>query len=456
MRALLNRLGDLFFRKLAFYVLVSVLGLSTYAVWLFVHERVDASSHRFARIVGLAGRRDELQAQRDALVKQLVAFQSELPVQESRAKQADTIILQLHGMESWWDRLAGNRAQQKANAEQVVRLKDIKEAATGRSAELRSLIGKATKSLASVDVSLRHTRLELAEVHHIQSPAMLYLNEAWHRGKVALIILLLMGLCARTVGKIVFYYGVASVIVRGRPVRLAQVQEVAASANPIKGTVEMALWPGESLWVKRGSFQSSPHEITQGRRLLLNWRIPLTCVACGLTWMITLRNRFAGGGRQVTLANVSDARVELTMVDVPDGSSIVLRPGFLAGVITSTDQPLVIRRRWPVFIWQVWVMREFRFLEFLGPCRLLVAGRNGVRPERLITQEGQPVPVRRIEQEIIIGFTPTLDYQPVRAVSFWNYYRGRVPLFSRLLSGSGLCLLQEKPSARTSEWFSKP
>ncbi len=456
MRALLNRLGALFLRKLAFYALVAALGVGTYAVWLFVHEPNDASNHRFARIVDLAGRRDEFQTQHGALVKQLVAFQSELAVQESRAKQADAIILRLHGMESWWDRLIGNRAQQQANTEQITRMKVVKQAATRRDVELRQLIAKATSSLEDADAGLARTRRELAEVQHIQSPVMLYLNEAWHRGANALILLLILCVCARTAGKIILYYGVAPVIVRGRPVRLAKVQEVAASANPIKGSVEVALWPGETLWVKREYFQGSPGEITQGRRLLLNWSIPLTCLACGLAWMVVLRNRFAGGGRQISLAHADNAEVELTMVDVPAGSSIVLRPGFLAGVITPTNQPLVIHRRWPVFLWQVWVMREFRFLEFLGPCRLLVAGHNGVRPERLTAQEGKPVPVRRIEQEIIIGFTPTLDYQPVQAVSFWSYYRGRVPLFNRLLSGTGLCLLQDKPAPRASGWFPRP
>ena len=457
MRALLNRLGSLLLRKLAFYVLVAALGMGTYAVWLFVHERNDTVSHRFSRIVYLAGQRDEFQVQRNEQATQLAALQSELVVQESRAKQADAIILQLHGMESWWDRLIGNRAQQKANTEQLARLRKVQQAATQRVAELRHLITKATWSMEDEDAGLTRTRHELAEVERIESPVMLYLNEAWHRGTNALILLLILCLCARTAGKIILYYGVAPVIVHGRPVRLAKAQEVAASANPIRGTVEATLWPGETLWAKRTYFQTPPKEITQGRRWLLNWSIPLTCVACGLTWMVTLRNRLAGGGRQVTLAHVSDAEVALTMVDIPEGSSMVLRPRFLAGVITQTDQPLVIRRRWPLLRWQAWVMREFRFLEFIGPCRLIVAGHNGVRTERLIEQEGQPVPVSRIEQEVIIGFTPTLDYQPVRAVSFWSYYRGRVPLFNRLLSGTGLCLLQDKPRRRSRlGWFSGP
>ena len=278
----------------------------------------------------------------------------------------------------------------------------------------------------------------------IETPVLFYLNEAWNRGKGWLACLLVACLCARTAGKIFLYFGVAPVILRGRPVRLAKSQAITAVTSRIPGDFGVELWPGESLRVKRGFLRASSDAFTRGRRLVLNGAIPLTCARCGLTWMIELRNRHAGGGRLVVLGQADGSGGELTMIAVPEGASVVLRPRFLVGVITKAGERLVIRRRWPLLRWQSWVTREFRFLEFTGPCRLIVAARGGVRVERLVEQDGQPQALLRIEQEVIIGFTPTLNYQPVKAVSFWSYYRGRGPLFARLLSGSGLCLLQEK------------
>jgi len=122
---------------------------------------------------------------------------------------------------------------------------------------------------------------------------------------------------------------------------------------------------------------------------------------------------------------------------------MVLRPSFLAGVIRKKDQPLVIRRRWQLFRWQAWVTLQFRFFEFVGPCRLVIAGNRGVRAEWLASRVGNANPARRTNQDATIGFTSNLDYEPVRAETFWGYYRGMNPLFDDLFSGQGVFLCQQ-------------
>jgi hypothetical protein len=66
-----------------------------------------------------------------------------------------------------------------------------------------------------------------------------------------------------------------------------------------------------------------------------------------------------------------------------------------------------------------------------------------VRAEKLADREGQVAPARRTNQDATIGFTPNLEYRPVRAETFWSYYRGMNPLFDDLFSGKGLFVLQE-------------
>ena len=100
-------------------------------------------------------------------------------------------------------------------------------------------------------------------------------------------------------------------------------------------------------------------------------------------------------------------------------------------------------RHWRIFRWQAWITGQFRFFEFVGPCRLLLAGSRGVRAERLADREGMAAPARRTNQGATIGFTPNLDYRPVRAETFWSYYRGMNPLFDDLFSGQGMFVLQE-------------
>jgi hypothetical protein len=115
----------------------------------------------------------------------------------------------------------------------------------------------------------------------------------------------------------------------------------------------------------------------------------------------------------------------------------VLRPSFLAGLATEQGRKVRIRRRWQIFRWQAWVTMQFRYFEFVGPARLIVAGSRGVRVERLAAT------ARRTNQDATIGFTPALDYKPVRAETFWGYYRDMNPLFDDLFAGEGFFLCQE-------------
>jgi hypothetical protein len=119
------------------------------------------------------------------------------------------------------------------------------------------------------------------------------------------------------------------------------------------------------------------------------------------------------------------------------------------GVLTKDEEKVEIRRRWTLFRWQAWITLQFRFFEFVGPCRIVVAGSRGVRAEVLRDQDNGTRPARRTNQLATIGFTPNLDYLPVRAETFWGYYRGMNPLFDDLFAGDGLFVLQE--TARDSE-----
>jgi hypothetical protein len=92
---------------------------------------------------------------------------------------------------------------------------------------------------------------------------------------------------------------------------------------------------------------------------------------------------------------------------------------------------------------QSWVTGQFRYFEFVGPCRLLVAGSRGVRAEVLAPAPGNLSPARRTNQDATIGFTPGLAYRPVRAETFWAYFRGMNPLFDDLFEGEGVFLCQE-------------
>jgi hypothetical protein len=195
--------------------------------------------------------------------------------------------------------------------------------------------------------------------------------------------------------------------------------------------------------VREKFLQASDEGLAKKTRFVLDWRIPFTCLASGLIELVEMRNHRPAGELRCTLSNQADAHSELAVVTLPPGAAMVIRPSFLAGVIRTKDQALLIQRRWQLFRWQAWVTLQFRFFEFVGPCQLVIAGNRGVRAEWLVSRPGNPNPARRTNQDATIGFTSNLDYKPVRAETFWGYYRGMNPLFDDLFSGPGVFLCQQ-------------
>jgi hypothetical protein len=213
------------------------------------------------------------------------------------------------------------------------------------------------------------------------------------------------------------------------------------SESKVAATV--SLQPGERLWVKEQFLQASDEGLKRKSRYLLDWTIPFTCFATGLVELIEMSHSGASGEEQLTLSNQRDPHSEIALVTLAEGAALVLRPSFLAGLVTMTGQRPRIRRRWQLFRWQAWVILQFRFFEFSGPCRLVIAGSRGVRVEQLLEREDRSVSARRTNQDATMGFTPNLDYRPARAETFWSYYRGMNPLFDDLFSGKGIFLCQQ-------------
>lgn len=206
--------------------------------------------------------------------------------------------------------------------------------------------------------------------------------------------------------------------------------------------MDLAITPGDRLWIKERFLQASDEGLMRKTRFLLDWRIPFTCLATGLVELVELCNATTANTQRVTLSNQPDPHIELAMITLPAGSSIILRPSFLAGVLAAAGDRLLIRRRWQFFRWQSWMTMQLRFFEFVGPCRLVVAGTRGVRVEHLVEKSSG----RRTNQDATIGFTPNLDYFPVRAETFWGYYRDMNPLFDDLFAGRGIFLCQQVSS----------
>ncbi len=451
------------FDKFAAAALIVTLALAACGLWLFLKDNVDFDQWRQDVVHSINGERTKTKADLDEVHKRMDRIAAEITAEQERGKQADKVIDQLKELQSTWDRYVGNPAQQKANAEQMARLSALRVTLTAKTQTLQQDFTRTTWERDGLEIALGKIDERLKAAEEKQSRALHYLEEAWNYRigpvwsggfakyqpvqapvKIWVYVFLVLYFFGPTLGKLTMYFVVAPRISRGRPVRFAEklgaLPEVGGSAV----AAEVTLRPGERLWVKKKFLQASTEGLQKQTRSVLDWRIPLTCLATGLIELVEVRYGPDGSAEQkLTLSNSSDPRSELALVTLAEGASLVLRPSFLAGVVVVEGPALKIRRRWQLFRWQAWVTLQFRFFEFSGPCRLVVAGSRGVRVEDLSTLMDDAVPARRARQDATMGFTPNLDYRPARAETFWSYYRGMNPLFDDGFAGRGIFLYQQ-------------
>lgn len=447
MLSLLYRLASWLVQKVGVGVLIVVIGLGAYAVWLFARDHIDFDAHRLELLRILTGEQKHLQAALGDVKQRITGLESDLTAQQERLRTVDRVITAIRADDSWWqsvwDKLFGDSAEVRTKDERLAKLEKMKADSTARIAELRTTITRATWERDGMEIALGRVEKNVARVERNKSKVLHYLNQAWLKVRWYVIVALASWFLGPTVWSLTLYYAVAPRLSSGRPIKLGSTAGVLPQVGESHVSVEASLWPGESVWVRERFLQASDEGLRRRTRFVLDWRIPFTCAACGLSELVELGNESAGAEYRVTFSNQADPHVELAIVTLPERASIVLRPSFVAGVIKPRAQRLEIRRHWRLFTWQSWVTLQFRYFEFVGPCRLIIAGSRGVRAEVLADRVGQPSPARRTNQDATIGFTPNLRYRPVRAETFWAYYRGMNPLFDDLFEGNGLFLCQE-------------
>lgn len=445
------------FEKFAAAALIVTLALAAGGLWLFLKDNIGFDQWRQDVVRTLSGKRGEIREALDDVVLRMDRLGGQIVGEQDRLKLADGATAKLKELESTWDRFVGNPEQQKANAQQMEKLAGQREVITAKIAELKLTQTRAGWERDGLEIALGKLDVQLVEVAAQRSKVLHYFEQIWEyplgRGYVTLAVkwwvVVFLGLyfIGPSIGKVVMYTLVAPAISRGRPVRLAASMAAMPEVGASRVATDLPLGPGERLWIKEKFLQASDEGLQRKTRFLLDWRIPFTCLATGLVELIEMVNAKPDAGeRRLTLSNQSDPHSELAVITLPAEASLVLRPSFLAGVVLAGGVRLNLRRRWQLFRWQSWVTLQFRFFEFSGPCRLIIAGSRGVRAERLIDRAGDEVPARRTNQDATMGFTPNLAYRPVRAETFWSYYRGMNPLFDDLFEGRGVFLCQQVAS----------
>lgn len=448
------QIGAWFLRKAAVALLIVALTLAALATSLFLRDTTNLDTQRRQRVEALTRQRETALVERGQIEQQVEGLRGDLRTHDDRIGRAGRVIETLVSLQSRWKRWFGDTEQQRANDVQIERMRAVQAEARQQKLELQQTLTEAAWRRETLEQQLLTTEGEIAALQKAASPVVHYFTEAWisARGWIALGVFLYF--FGSWLLRIVLYFGVAPFVTRGKAICFAPEPQALPEVNSKEGSIHVSLWPGEILMVRAKYLAEWSEAVNRRNRSLLDWRLPLTSFVSGLFSVVELHNRHAGGEHPVLLARSDHPDAMFAVAQISEGGSLILRPKFLAGVIHQAGQPVVIRSRWRLFSRQSWVTLQFRYMEFVGPCRLIVTARSGLRVEQLVAREVGPKPIRRVTPLAAIGFTPNLDCGLVRTERFWRYLRGLDPLIEMCFTGPGLVLARD-PNLSAAGRFSR-
>ena len=431
-------------RKLMMAVLIAGLTLLAYGLWLYGKERAGYGESRSRLVAAHEETRRQVADGIEEAERQRKASEDALEALQKRAALADKTLKGLHELEPGTiERLFGDEEKRKAHEAQVARVKTIQAEVQTQMTENREKIAAAVQARAELVRQQAEVEETLLNLGKQKDAAGYYARQAWTEARWLVLAVVLVYLLGGVVTAFLLYYGWAGWVGRGRELRLSEENAALPVIGESAMAVEESLWPGEVLWVRRNFLQTNDDGLARKSRLTMSWRSFFSCRFAGLWRMVELRNGRSDGARHVVMACKDDPFAELAVVSVPEGAAFVLRAGFLMGLIATAQQPPVFRRHWRFNRWQPWVSGQFGYIEFFGPCRLVVSCVSALKSETVVAQEGGTSLSKRTAHEGLIGFSPQLGLKAVRSHGFWRYCKGRGPLFEVQVGGGGVFLTRE-------------
>jgi hypothetical protein len=210
------------------------------------------------------------------------------------------------------------------------------------------------------------------------------------------------------------------------------------SVPPQNSTVSLSLVldQGSCLLVVPNYLQGAALSAKKDTKWLLDWSMPLSSLASGMYGLMRI---FPHGSERITISSSADPLVELSIVDVPADSAIVLQPRSLVGIVQNTDRPMRITWHWRLGSLSAWLTLQLRYIVFHGPVKLIVKGCRAVRLEPVATG-------RAVNQAATLGFSANLSYAVARNETFLSYLTGERELFNDRWAGErGFCVYAETP-----------
>lgn len=291
--------------------------------------------------------------------------------------------------------------------------------------------------------------LEFEALKKAPSIAMAAVREVLPTAIFVLLGIFLMPLTA----SVIWYYVIAPFLSRGSGIQIfPEASGEFSIPNPSATLQQIEVETGWELLVDAELIRAVPTTVSIKLKWLLDNAFPLSSIASGLYQLSCVRSN---NNEPVTIAAPASnagpgAASQIAILDLPEGSALVLQPRCLVGVIQPINRPVRITTHWRIGNLSSWLTLQLRYVVFHGPVKLIMKGNRGVRID-LVQAETS------LKQAHTLGFSANLHYAVCRCDIFYDYLIGKTELFNdRFSSGKGFYIQETSPAPGGQRAFPNP
>ena len=221
-----------------------------------------------------------------------------------------------------------------------------------------------------------------------------------------------------------------------------------ASVQQQGPSVVLDLLPGQELVVVPEYLARPPRLGESTTRWLIAPQKPMVSLASGLVTMLELVTP-EPGDLQLAVPTTCPW-LELVVLDIPEGESVVVRPGAIVAVIKAANEPLLLSSSWSVGSAYSWATLQFRQFIVAGPVRLVLRCGRGVS-----VHDAAASP--RVDHDRVLAYSTRLSVQSRRSGAYVAFAMGRRGLFDDMYKGaSGACFTEFVPSQGARGGIARP
>ena len=434
------KIGKWLLSKVAALLIATAVAVGVFALYLYVSDSIRVDQERMAKLQEAQEMAQVAYGKLENAHTEILFITNELNEAREKLKLAHELVERLEGFLSKLEYLFLSESEKRKVDNELAQAKNESSQLGPHIESLKIKHASLRVDQTNYSDELRLLEEKIASLESSSSEMVRYIDNSWSVIKIYLPIALSVVIAGPIVLKLIAFYVFAPIFHWVKPIRFCDKQLPVPLILDRGVSVSLKVKEGEQAWIKESFLQASDESLARKTRFVLNWQIPITCFAAGLIELVEFASEKTSMNGVITASTQEKPDMELSMVEIPENGSVILRPSHLVGLIGSGTVPVSIRRRWSLGRAQSWMTFQFRYFEFLGPCRILISGIRGVRSERILSTEGKG---RRANQDSTIGFTPDLEFGAARAEAFWAYFRGFNPLFDDVFRGEGTFFCQE-------------